>query len=181
MFNKIISLFVCIEMPMELREKIAALAEELPEDMIKPVRPEDMHLTLKFIGEYNPELFEEIKQKLQTIEFSPFTVTLKGVMVQPNNETPRIISVGIDCEQNDLAEQVNRALEGIGVSEFSEFPTREIIANVQEFFDVSGFLGHHKDEEFGSFKVDKFYLMQSYNDLKNPKKYMVMAEFGSKK
>jgi 2'-5' RNA ligase len=179
MLTELIQLFVSVELPMELREKVAALAQELPEDSIKPVRPEDMHLTLKNIGGYTPETFKEIEQKLQTIEFSPFTVSLKGVMVLPNEDIPRIISVGVESEQNVLAEKVNEALEGIGISEFGEFPTHETIANVWKKTDLSKFLEKHKGEEFGTFEVNKFYLMQSYFDLENPRTYMVLAEFGS--
>jgi 2'-5' RNA ligase len=193
MLTKIIEIFISIEVPMELRKKAAAIVKELPEETIKPIRSEDMHLKLAYFEHYRPERFNEIKQELATVEFFPFTITLKGVMVLPNQDTPRIISVGMDCEQNNLAEKVNEALEGIGISEFNEFPTRETIANVWNFFDVSKFLKKHKDEEFGSFKVNKFYLMQSYfdldeqsssrardhrsRDLKNPKKYMVMSVF----
>jgi 2'-5' RNA ligase len=181
MISQIIEIFVSIEVPMELRKKAAAIVKELPEETIKPIRSEDMHLKLAHFEHYRPERFNEIKQELATVEFSPFTITLKGVELTPDIDHPRVIWVGVEREPSDLSKKVDKALEGIVEKRPCRIQERLQIADVWKWegADFSGFLKKHKDEEFGSFKVDKFYLMQSYFDLKNPRKYMVMREFGS--
>ena len=176
----LVRMFVSVEVPMELREKVAGLAKELPEDSVRPVKPDGMHLTLKFIGEVKPERMGEIEQRLRAVEFSPFTVSLKGTGVFPNEDYVRVAWVGVESGQlNDLAEKVIKALEGIGKKEDRGFSAHLTVARVKKKIDVKEFLEKHKDEEFGSFEVDRFFLMQSELEFGKPPKYTVLAEFAS--
>jgi 2'-5' RNA ligase len=172
--------FVSVELPIELREKAALLADELPVDSIKPVKPESMHLTLKFIGEIPFDKLAEIEEKLRSVEFFPFDIELAGAGVFPNENYVRVIWIGVKSDQlNDLAAKVGEALAGIGKKESRGFSAHLTIARVKKKIDVSEFLLKHKNDEFGRVKVSKFYLMQSVLEFGKPPKYNVLAEFSS--
>jgi 2'-5' RNA ligase len=176
-----IRMFVSVELPLQLKEKIAALADELPEDAIKPVKAQNMHLTLKFIGEIPFAKLAEIEQKLRAVEFSAFTLSLKGAGVFPSEDYIRVVWVGAENERlNNLAKKVIEALSGIGKKDERGFSAHLTIARVRKKIDALGFLEKHKDEEFGSFEVTSFNLMQSVLEYGKPPKYNVLAEFASR-
>jgi 2'-5' RNA ligase len=173
-----IRLFVSVELPIELREKVAQLATELPQDSIKPVKPENMHLTLKFIGEVPMEKLAAIEESLRTVEFSPFDIELAGAGVFPNENYVRVVWVGVKSDVlNALAAKVEEALVGIGKKESRGFSAHLTVARVRKKIDVKQFLEKHADEKFGSAHVDKFSLMQSELEFGKPPKYTVLAEF----
>jgi len=175
-----IRLFVSVELPPELREKIALLAKELPADSIKPVAANSMHLTLKFIGEVQLEKLAGIEESLRMVEFTPFDIELIGTGVFPNESYVRVAWVGVRGPELDaLAKKVEDALPGIGKKEEHGFSAHLTIARVKRKIDVSGFLSRHKGDVFGTVHVDKFHLMQSELEYGAPPKYTVLAEFGA--
>jgi RNA 2',3'-cyclic 3'-phosphodiesterase len=60
------------------------------------VRPESLHITLKFIGEKSEEDVEKIKCSLETIEASTFNMSIRGYGFFPGVRAPRVFWVGIE-------------------------------------------------------------------------------------
>jgi len=199
--NTSLRLFVSVEIPEGIRRKIAALAKELPHDAITPVRPENMHLTLRFIGEVPAEQLAEIGERLRAVEFAPFSLSLKGVGVFPSEDYIRVVWVGCENEQlSNLAEKIEKALAGIGTlsaakkaadvrlapfgskreKEERGFSAHLTIARVKRKIDVKKFLLSHVDEEFGTCDVRSFNLMQSELEMGKAPRYIVVEEFGAK-
>jgi len=174
-------LFVAVEVPMELRERVAGLAKELPPDAITPVRSENMHLTLRFIGEVPPKSLGEIEARLREVSFGRFMVPLKAVGVFPSEDYVRVVWTGCESPELDgLAKKVIEALRGIGKEEDRGFSAHLTIARVKKKIDVRKFLEKHAKDEFGSFEVGEFYLMRSELKPGAPPKYSVVAAFGAK-
>ncbi len=71
------------------------------------VRPESMHLTLKFLGDVSTTRLDSVKERLATIQRSAFKVTVSGVGFFPMR-APRVFWVGALSE--DL-EQLARDVE----------------------------------------------------------------------
>ena len=71
-----VRLFFGLELPDELRLRIDALGRGL--DRARLVAPEDLHITLRFIGEVDEPAMEEIAAEAAAIRFDPFPVTLAG-------------------------------------------------------------------------------------------------------
>jgi len=72
-------LFVAINFNNETRTRLLALRDELC-GKVQSGRfslPENLHLTLTFIGEVSPKKAEKIEAILETIEFAPFEVTVE--------------------------------------------------------------------------------------------------------
>jgi 2'-5' RNA ligase len=93
--------FIAIELDQELQEKLAdlqsRLRREVPSQAVRWVRPEGIHLTLKFLGDTNQEQVEQVKEALvwAAQEVSPFAFTVGGVGCFPNTRRPRVVWVGL--------------------------------------------------------------------------------------
>jgi 2'-5' RNA ligase len=93
--------FVAIELDQELRQVLAdlqsRLRREVPARAVRWVRPEGIHLTLKFLGDTSQEQVEQVKEALARAaqEVSPFAFTVGGVGCFPNTRRPRVVWVGL--------------------------------------------------------------------------------------
>ncbi|HSB47734.1 MAG TPA: RNA 2',3'-cyclic phosphodiesterase [Candidatus Bilamarchaeum sp.] len=172
-------LFVAVPVPESLREKIAELGKEIQGDGVLPVKAENMHLTLKFIGEGRPDKLGEIREKLAAVRFEKFACSLRGTGVFPNESYIRVVWAG--CESGgkleELAKGVAGALKGYGEDE--RFTAHLTIARVKKKLDFSRFLEAHKGEDFGSFDVSEFRLIESVLGGRDGPEYRTLAVFGA--
>ena len=74
------------------------------------VERENIHLTLKFLGDVREGLLPEVIKVVSETSFEPFRVALKGVGVFPNFRRPRVVWVGVKEGAEEL-EAVFRELE----------------------------------------------------------------------
>jgi RNA 2',3'-cyclic 3'-phosphodiesterase len=81
------------------------------------VRPESMHVTLKFVGEKPSDAVEEIKRALGTVRGGAIEVSFRGYGFFPSSKAPRVFWVGIgaDPELAALAMSVDEATGALGV------------------------------------------------------------------
>ncbi len=102
------SSFVAIELPEALRhslvEIIKTLSSEIEPHTIRWVRPEGIHLTLKFLGDVDPPKMEKVHHVVQDVvpQFSVFTFSAGGLGCFPNLRRPRVIWVGIHEQSGEL-------------------------------------------------------------------------------
>lgn len=90
-----------------VRKELGKVARGLPEDIGRRVRPENYHITLLFLGNVEPPLLEQLKQKAGAVSTAPCTLELtrsgwwrnsKVFWVAPENPIPDPLF--------DLAEQL---------------------------------------------------------------------------
>lgn len=170
-------LFIAVQVPQELRRKMAEIARELDMDGIRPVKEQNMHITLRFIGEVPDEKVGEIREQLGQVEFEKFDCLLKGTGVFPNENYVRVVWAGIESERKleELSGKVNQALSGLpGDGKFSAHLT---LARVKKKADVRDFVAGHQ-EDFGKFTVESFELVQSVLEPSGPK-YTTVAVFNA--
>jgi 2'-5' RNA ligase len=81
------------------------------------VRPESLHITLKFVGERSADASEEIKRALSLIRSSPLELALGGYGFFPTAKAPRVFWVGIESgpQLPNLAGVVDAAMAALGV------------------------------------------------------------------
>ncbi len=94
--------FIAIDLPDILRERLRSLAadlqprfEELP---IRWVPVDNIHLTLRFLGDVSPSnlaLIEDILHN-ECAAAAPFELHVEGLGLFPNARRPRVIWVGVD-------------------------------------------------------------------------------------
>ncbi len=99
--REIIRSFVCIEIPEGIREKLEAFLRGVRDldRRVKWVRVENLHLTLKFLGEEPHTKVEKMRVSLRDgipeLRLKPFSLSLKGIGVFPDWNRPRVIWVGV--------------------------------------------------------------------------------------
>lgn len=101
-------LFIAIELPSSLRlpvqSTLKALQQAVPANTVKWVQPDNMHLTLKFLGDVPTHQISAIENSLQTAAMShlPFEIEVVGVGCFPNSSRPNVIWIGINSAENHL-------------------------------------------------------------------------------
>ncbi len=154
--------FIAVEIPKEIKEKIAKLQSELPvSDKIKLVKPEIIHITLKFLGEMDEKDTDEIKRIVSSVRFDPFPVDVTGVGVFPSEQFVRVVWIGADNEKlTGIAKELDKRLESFGFRS-EKFVSHLTIARLREKVDLQDFLSKHKNDYFGQFEVKEIKLKKS--------------------
>lgn len=106
-------LFIAIDFN-ELKECFAELQAQLPANA-KLSLVKSFHLTLKFLGEVQPNKIEEITNILKHIKFQPFTTHLGSVGIFPTENYIRVVWVGLKPEEKilELQSQIDESLRKI--------------------------------------------------------------------
>ena len=108
-------LFIAIEIPPDVRAALAALLKELramaPE--VKWVRPENMHITLKFLGETDGSKITAVQRALTAIRSgAAVTLQFRGLGFFPNAKHARVFWAGMEASPNlaVLAAEIDQAM-----------------------------------------------------------------------
>lgn len=161
-------LFVAVELPPAVRTDLTALRRDIPG--ARWVKPDQMHITLRFIGADVPDdRVEPIRGALATVTGAAFSLTLRGVGRFPpdNRRPPRVLWAGLDKAPAlfTLHRAVERALATVGFPpEDRPFSAHITLARVnarQPVPQADRFLRAHADFATGPFPVDQFVLFQS--------------------
>ena len=112
-------IFIGIDLDPDVRARIARFLEGVesfaPE--ARWVRPESLHVTLKFIGEQKPEKVEAITERLRQIESKAFEIRTAGYGFFPTAKAPRVFWIGIQAgpQLAELAKSIDVATAELGV------------------------------------------------------------------
>lgn len=113
--------FIAIQLTQEVHSKLREFSKGFTlvrQNGFRPVQPENIHLTLKFLGDATPIQIEDVKKALKeiTVYAQPFKINLRGVGAFPGWERPKIIWVGIDSPRQleALFQQIDAATVKIG-------------------------------------------------------------------
>ena len=85
--------FVGLRLPDEVREQLEGLQARLKAGRL--VRPENLHLTLAFLGDQKVEILEDLDAELGAIRVPPFKLTLAG-LDSFGGDRPRVLFVGAE-------------------------------------------------------------------------------------
>ncbi len=107
--------FIAIELPAELKQGLAQLQARLKVDNqpgIKWVNPNDIHLTLKFLGNINPTIIDQITREMTDAaqKIPPFTLYVQQLGAFPNLKRVQVVWVGLSGELDKLG-QLQKLLE----------------------------------------------------------------------
>lgn len=108
--------FLAVEIPPALKEALCSISDELRAcgADVKWVRPQSIHLTLKFLGEIDPVKVDEIRQVVEPTlrDHEPFLLELGGMGCFPRLRQPRVVWVGLRGETDRLLELQKEVEEG---------------------------------------------------------------------
>jgi len=112
--------FVALELSEDVREGLTNLLNRLRQTnaAVKWVEPENLHLTLKFLGEVTEEQIEVIVDALKAVAQAtePFSFAVRGVGGFPDLRRPRVLWVGVEPTPPlmRLQQFVERTMEQLG-------------------------------------------------------------------
>lgn len=171
--------FIAIELPHELRERIGnALAPIAQAREVKWVRPENIHITLKFLGSVPEQKIEDITAGIRRAakDSGQITVRVRGAGAFPNTRRPSVLWLGLDASGAliELHARLEREMEQLGFSpEGREFSAHLTVGRVRKGSratkrTMAGFEAL-EGEEFGSFVAASIALIKSELRPKGPK------------
>jgi 2'-5' RNA ligase len=168
-------LFVALEIPAAVRENLAVLMDELrtadvssSKNKARWVRPENLHVTLKFIGNVDAGKLDAIRGALAEVRSeSGVELRFRGLGFFPNDKRPRVFWAGIEASPNlvALANEIDARMEKLNVPrETREFAPHLTLAR----FDPPGIsealrAATQKDSarEFGTLSTGELHLIES--------------------
>lgn len=105
-------LFIAIQLPKEVKEHLTKLQKRFT-NTGKIIFTKEQHLTLKFLGEVSPAKTKHTGQKLSTINFQQFSLTLSGIGFFPDEQNARVLWAGLQLNEDiiDLQQKLDKALE----------------------------------------------------------------------
>jgi RNA 2',3'-cyclic 3'-phosphodiesterase len=112
-------IFIALDIDDAIRQRIQRFMEGVsgfaPD--ARWVRPESLHVTLKFIGEKPIDAVEEIKHALSGIRAEPVEITFRGFGFFPTTKAARVFWVGIESGPPlpSLAKAVDEAAFALGI------------------------------------------------------------------
>lgn len=143
---------------------------------VKLVEPENIHLTLKFLGDTDESLIDRIEEITNNSvkETKPFEIQLKGAGVFPNERYIKVIWIGIENGENisKIAGKIDDELSNLGFKrekrKFSAHLTIARVRNVKNKDELIRIIEKYKEVEFANIGVNSIKLKKSDLTPKGP-------------
>lgn len=157
-------LFVAVDLPDDVREAVRSICQAVP--AARWVPEEQLHLTLRFIGDTDDAMFAAILRALTAVRCAPFPLAVRGVGHFPPGKHPRVLWVGLEsCEQLlALQQDIEHAVVAAGIpADPRRFSPHITIARLKEVHPekVEAFEVAHRTLASAPFPVTEFHLYSS--------------------
>jgi 2'-5' RNA ligase len=180
-------LSIDIEDP-HLLSRIAHIQGKIDQDAakMKLVEQENIHFTWRFFGDTPPEKINQIRNELEGLEFSPFSIEIRGVSAFPDIRRPRVIWIGVTHNASimvDLKRRTDDLLGNLGYPIEKKFTPHATIARVREVRDRNSMMRNLEslaEETVGTMSVDAIRMTKSTLTSSGPI-YETMWEIQGKK
>ena len=169
-------IFIAIEIPEKIKEEIFKIQEQLPSFKGKLTERENLHVTLKFLGEIDANKVEEVKKRLAEINYRLFESKIDKIGFFDNQDRGVIWIHLPNCEK--LQKEVDKKLEGLFEIE-KKFMSHLTIARTKHIQDKKKFLEDLEKIKITplEFEIKEFVLKESvlskgkhtYQDIKRYK------------
>lgn len=142
---------------------------------LRPVSPENMHVTVRFLGDATPVMLRSVDTALDELNVTPFNVELMGLGYFRDPKYITVIWAGIKTGTEELSAIFNtlepKLERGGFIRDNRGFSPHLTIARVKAVRDrdaLLGFITKRKDYPFGTFKAQSIGLKQSVLTPKGP-------------
>lgn len=158
-------LFTAIAIPQPQRHELMALMGGLP--YVRWQTEDQLHLTLRFIGEVDEAKAEEIQLLLATIRYQPFPIRIQGIGIFGSRRKARMVYAGIEGGQElkALYEKISNVLRRAGFGpEERKFKPHVTLARVKgdNGPKLHRYVEHHAGLALPAFEATRFTLFQSH-------------------
>jgi 2'-5' RNA ligase len=164
--------FIAVEIPGPVKRSLGDMIANLKKSGsdVKWLPPENIHITLKFLGSTDESLLEKIKGSLSKkfSPYSPFYITISGVGCFPDERRPRVVWVGTH-ESSGHVRDVHKAIEAemakfgfpVEEREFSPHLTIGRVKGRKGMAALMKMLDAYRQVSFGDLEVGGVTLMKS--------------------
>jgi 2'-5' RNA ligase len=158
-------LFVSIELPHPITQQLAELDPHLRG--VRWLAPEQMHLTLSFLGDVPEDVEGKLKTNLSAIEWKAFFLPLTGLGAFPGKGRPNVIWIGVGSGHPHLFQlhkRVQEAALAAGLEpDLRSFHPHVTIARCRDVSPetIRPFLKAHAGFDAGLIHIESFALFSS--------------------
>jgi 2'-5' RNA ligase len=158
-------------------ERITSIQKLLAETGadLKLVEPENIHITIRFLGNIPAKMVDKIYEGMKMTEFLPFDIRIRGVGAFPNTRNPRVLWAGITEGADKLKSIFNRLepyLRSLGLPSdpkgFSPHLTIARVRSGRNRAQLTRCLEENMDYEFGVIRANCLRLKRSDLTPKGP-------------
>ena len=143
---------------------------------VKLVEPENVHITIKFLGETDEGIIERIEEIMKSAveNIGQFDIKLKGSGFFPNEKYIRVIWIGIENinKTSSIAKKIDQQLSNLGFEKekrgFSAHLTIARVKSAKNKDNLMKIIEKYRDIEFGTFNVNSIKLKKSELTPKGP-------------
>jgi 2'-5' RNA ligase len=169
--------FLAFEVPPDVIDNLARVQEELRTTRadLKMVERENLHFTVRFLGEIQEDTVKEVDRRLQGLELPRFEVRVRGVGAFPDVRRPRVVWAGVAGESeesvNSAARTYLKALEGVGAPDDHPFHAHITLARVRSAVNGAGlasFLASNGGRDLGLCTIGSLKLKSSILSPRGP-------------
>ncbi len=133
--------FISVDLPENAKKEISKAIKKIKDmDLINAnfVKPENLHLTLKFLGEISESEIEKIKEKLSSLNLKSFIAKLGGLGFFPSEKFLRVFWISIEPKEkfSELSEKINSLLG----NRKERFESHVTLARIKSITDKIKFL-----------------------------------------
>jgi 2'-5' RNA ligase len=164
--------FIALELPEALKKAFANLQARLREqtDCVRWVRPDHIHLTLKFLGPTDEGLVEPVSRILENISKSapPFSLMMAGIGAFPNTRNPKVVWAGMQGPIDTLIKfqaSLEQALSVVGFAQekrpFAPHLTLGRVKDSRGKKNLEMVLEKFKAQEIGTYTADTIVFYRS--------------------
>lgn len=163
--------FICIELTEEIRQRLADLQRELKQYSadVRWVRPESIHLTLKFLGDVDERAINDIAQATEiACKGTPtFFIGIRQTGAFPNLRRPRVLWVDVDEPEGNLKslhKKIEEELTSLGYpKEKRSFSPHLTIGRVKSLREIDKVTQKLQAMDFtaGNFQASEVVVMRS--------------------
>ena len=159
-----IRLFTALELPVTVRNRLEELQGGVPG--ARWIEPEDMHITLRFIGEVDEDVAHDIDSSLTAIRAAPFEISLAGIG-EFGGKTPRMLWAGVAKSEplNTLVQKIENACQRLGLEpETRKYTPHVTLARLRDppRSKVLDFISHRNLFTTERFAMKEFVLFSSH-------------------
>lgn len=142
---------------------------------LKIVNPQNIHITVRFLGNINPTIVEKIYETIKSTQFEPFPIQLQGLGIFPNLNHPKVVWVGIMQGADQLKKifsQLEPKIQALGFPKdpygFSPHLTIARVKTGKNKQKLAEFVTKKNDFDLGTINADCLKLKRSQLSPKGP-------------
>jgi len=167
--------FIAIDLPKEVKEeinKVQAEISKISDIKMKLVETENLHLTLKFLGEMDDVKVNQIKEALKGLKFKKFEGTLNQIGIFPTPNFIRVLWIGLEPSVliKEMHAKIDEELSKLKIKKEKQFESHITLSRVRFVKDKEALIAKLKEIKVPKllFNVENFVLKKSTLTLQGP-------------